>query len=198
MIGQKQFLDFMIDIETLGLEPNRHAIIQISAVPFNFHTREIAETYFDKCLAVPNWRHYSQDTMSWWLSKNVEVYNSIIARMESPAAVMEWFEGFVRNLAGGDLITKRYPSKDKEPRFWYKRPFDWQFVEGYFKDFGIKSPFHYHNAIEMTAFLKGCGRGLTMAQLDIKSDGPAHDAYFDATLQIKKLFATIDYYAGER
>lgn len=186
--GQMLFNDFMIDIETTGLEPNRNAIIQISAVPFDFKTRQISNVYFDKCLAIPNWRSCDDSTMTWWRGKNLQVFNTIISRMESPSVVMREFADFIRSHA---------KDADKHRRFWFKRPFDWQFVEGYFNDFEVGSPFHYHNAIEMSAYLKGVARDVYLENIAVASEGPAHDAYYDARLQIKKLFATIDYYGAK-
>lgn len=186
MTGQKFYKDFMVDVETTGLEPNRHALLQISAVPFDFHTREISGVFFDRCLQIPNWRHCNEQTMTWWHTQNLEVFKDIVSRGEAPGGVMDLFAQFVKDISGN--------CGNRETRFWYKRPFDWQFVEGYFRDFSVVSPFHYHNAIEMTAYLKGAGRDISVVNLPIKSDGPAHNAYWDACLQIKKLFATLDHY----
>lgn len=74
-------------------------------------------------------------------------------------------------------------------RFWSKPShFDYVFVSGYFRDFGLDNPFHYRQATDLNSFLRGMYAPDPMPELDVPFVGDAHDAIYDAAHQIKILF----------
>ena len=178
-----RFKDFMIDIETSGLNPGRHAMIQLSAVPFNLATQEVAAQFYDSYLMIPPWRSFDIDTLQWWLSKNRNVYEHICSKQSDIIAALVGFAEFVA----------AFKPEGVRPNFWMKRPFDWMFVESYFKDFEIPCPFHYQNVIEMTSYLKGTvlSDG-TPNVVGLVREGEAHNAYWDCKNQINLLFGAIN------
>lgn len=179
----KRFKDYMIDIETTGLNPGRHAMIQLSAVPFNLETQEVADTFFDSYLSIPEWRHFHTETLQWWMSKNRNVYEHICANQGSIVKALHDFASFVQT----------YTIDGVRPNFWMKRPFDWMFVESYYRDFEIKCPFHYQNVIEMTSYLKGTVLSDTTPVVEgLVKEGVAHNAYWDCKNQINLLFGAIN------
>jgi hypothetical protein len=198
MDANKRFTDVMVDVETTGLRADRHAMIQLAAVPFNLATGEVCqEHYFDKCLRVPAARGWQEGTRSWWYGKNEVVLHGILARMEDPRTVMDHFKIYCEGFLAPDC------------RFWQKRPFDWQWVESYFNDYEIQNPFRYQNVIEMTAFMKGMAfpdemtEGLSfpdyrtfLPHIEGKDEFDAHNAYFDCLVQINKVIGLGRYYGA--
>lgn len=176
------YKDFMVDIETSGLNPGRHAIIQLSCVPFDLKTQRVAPTFYDSYLMIPPWRSFSVDTLQFWLSKNRSVYEHICSKQGDIVAALTGFAQFV----------EQYKSAVR-PNFWMRRAFDWMFVESYFNDFEIKCPFHYQNVIEMTSFLKGTALDDGMPVLkDFVYEGERHHAYWDCKNQISQVFGAIN------
>lgn len=180
-----KFKDFMVDIETTGLNPGRHAMIQLSCVPFNLRSQQVAGTFFNGYLTIPAWRSFSIDTLHFWLSKNKSVYDHI----------QENQSGIVQNLVNFSGFVDEFKSTDV-PNFWCRRPFDWMFVESYFSDFELKCPFNYKNVIEMTSFLKGTALDDAMPIVEIAFEGERHNAYWDCVHQIKTLFAAVNQVAA--
>lgn len=177
-----KFKDFMIDVETTGLNPGRHAMIQLSAVAFDFKSQRIlTDQFYDSYLTIPPWRSFSTDTLQWWLSKNKLVYDHICANQGD----------IVQALVGLAEFVKHYAS-DERPNFWMRRPFDWMFVESYFGDFEIPNPFSYKNVIEMTSFMKGVNLCDTMPLVEVQKQGDSHNAYWDCVNQINLLLAAVN------
>lgn len=177
-----KYKDFMVDIETSGLNPGRHAIIQLSCVAFDFKSRSVmTDTYYDSYLMIPPWRSFDIETLQWWLSKNRSVYDHICSNQGD---IIKALLGF------GEFVNTHKSSE--HPNFWCRRPFDWMFVESYFKDYEIQCPFSYKNVIEMTSFLKGAALDDGMPNVDIAREGDAHNAYWDCKNQINLLFAAVE------
>lgn len=171
----------MVDIETTGLNPGRHAIIQLSAVPFDMKSRRIGTVFSDNYLLMPPWRSFDTDTLQWWLSKNRVVYNHICEHQGDITSALGSFSAFVEDFKSVE-----------QPNFWMRRPFDWMFVESYYKDFSMKCPFSYKHVIEMTSFMKGTALDDAMPVSDVRSpEGEAHNAYYDCKAQINLLFAAL-------
>lgn len=77
-----EMTDIMVDVETTGLNPHHAAIIQLSGIKFNLAERTVG-THFDRA---PDWlpfRSWHNGTRDFW-SKHPDVYESIVARAESP------------------------------------------------------------------------------------------------------------------
>ena len=185
-----QCTDIMVDIETTGLRPDRHAMIQLAAMPFKLSpTGEmlIGDTYFDMCLKLPNSRGWLESTRDWWYSKNSHILADIITRGQDPKFVMENFAGFLQQMSG-------------QVKFWCKRSFDWQFVESYFHDYEVTNPLRYQNVHEMMSYLKGMSYPAEPPKVpvNISKEGSfaAHNAHYDVLFQIHLLFNTIKHLKG--
>lgn len=166
--------DIMIDLETTGVNPDRNGILQISAVKFNLEARTVEPQVFNRCLMLPRWRSWDQGTAQWW-KKQPEVLKSIIARGEEPKEVLKDLHDWVQ--PGGSL------------RFWSKPShFDFMFLSSYFHDFNMKMPFCFRAATDMNSFLRGRYFPNSVPEIEVKVDGPAHDAINDCYWQLKLLF----------
>lgn len=182
-----KYKDFMVDIETSGLNPGRHAMIQLSCVAFDLNSQQVlTETYYDSYLCIPPWRSFSTETLHWWLSKNRNVYDHITSQQGDIVSALVGFAEFV----------KHHQKEGEAPNFWMRRPFDWMFVESYFQDFELENPFSYKHVIEMTSFMKGINLSDGMPNVDVQKLGDAHNAYWDCVNQVNLLFAAINQATG--
>jgi len=177
-----QYTDVMVDIETTGLQPDRHAILQIAAVRFNAETREVDPQFFDKCLTMPAYRSWDEGTRRWWSQQSPTVYNSIISRAEPYADIMAQFQ--------------QWYNENPNIRFWAKPThFDFMFLASYFSDCDLASPMNYRTAKDMNSFIQGL-YGHEEVPQDVEAgvsiDGAAHNALNDCFWQLKVLFAHLD------
>ena len=179
--------DLMVDIETSGVDSGRNAILQLAAVPFNLERRVIcADRMFERCLAVPAWRTWSESTRAWWMTQNQQVLQDIMARAQDPMEVMREFAEWAQHLPSGGKI-----------RFWSRGSFDFMFVQSYIDDAARPNPFPFWEATDMRAWLRGLYFPNPVPRLDVPRQGPAHHALFDAIHQISDLFAHADNAAQE-
>ena len=168
----------MVDIETTGLRPDRTAILQIGAVKFNYENETVDGGLFNRSVHMPAHRYWDLETRNWWAKKKT-VYDSIVARAEEPKDVMHDFADWVGYGHSEPL------------RFWAKPiSFDSAFIESYFHDYDIKSPFSHRYATDLMSFIKGARGSMDVDSIyrEVPMDGVAHDAIFDALYQIKMVF----------
>lgn len=167
--------DMMVDLETTGTDPGHNAIIQIAAVKFNFDTGEIGEV-FNRCLMLAPRRFWDEDTRTWWGKQNRAVFDSIIARMETPEPVMR------------DLIAF---AGDGEYRLWAKPVhFEFPFIASYCAQFGLPMPFNFRIARDLNTYMAAMAGGAVHQGMEhIHPPANAHDALADVVHQLKMLFA---------
>lgn len=173
--------DLMVDIETTGTDPERTAMIQLAAIPFNYETSDIG-TPFNRCLDMPLNRYWSESTKRWWYesSEKRDVLQGIVSKAEDPFVVINDFVDFVRAL-------------DRPVRFWSRGQFDWSFVQSYCDQYGLAMPFSYSAHRDLRSFQAGL-RG-TVDEPDMRwltMPGAAHNALFDCVIQLKRLFSARD------
>lgn len=170
--------DYMIDIETTGTNPEENAIIQIAAVRFNRLTGEIDPKFFDRCLHVPPGRYWAEDTREWWMNQP-EVLTGLLTRAEPPEMVIKAFWEWV---AAGPSICPR--------AFWGKPiTFDYNFINSYFRQYGLMQPFHYREAVDLNSYLLGRGHENRREYWKtIEPVGDAHNALHDCLYQIRAVF----------
>jgi len=177
----------MVDIETTGNDNfERHAIIQIAAVKFNYDTGEISDDFFDRCLRIHPGREWDPGTREWW-RKQGNVLQTIEARMEDPALVIHDFYHW---------LLKDWPKgrsdRNEGLQFWSKPThFDFTFLASYLRMFGYVNPVGFRYARDMNSFMAGLSGNPAHPQMaeEIPFDGPAHNALFDCIHQIKTLLA---------
>lgn len=180
------FPDLMVDVETTGTQPNRNAMIQLAAVKFNLKTRDVSPVIFNRCLRIPKWRTWDEDTRAWW-KKQPAVLDSIVAKGEKPDVVMRDFVDFVQKDKGYDPV-----------KFWAKpSTFDYPFVTSYLTDFNEPIPFSFRETEDMNSFLRGIYFPNPIDRTDEPElKGVAHDAIYDVLHQIKVLFHHVDRMKG--
>lgn len=173
----EKYPDVMLDVESTGLNFDRNAIIQISAVRFNLVERTISLDFFDRCLMIPDNRFWDEQTRDWWLKKR-EVLMSILGRGEEPKVVFEALAAW----AGTQSVMWAKPTH-----------FDHVFIGSYCKDLGMSHPFHFRKANDMNSFIRAryFPKDPPKWENDIPFDGPKHNAIFDVLHQIKVLFAAM-------
>ncbi|BCJ91740.1 hypothetical protein IZ6_24750 [Terrihabitans soli] len=176
---ESSYTDVMVDIETTGVAPDDSAIIQIAAVRFNLEERTVDSTdMFNRCLSIPPKRFWDEGTRHWWSKQKASVFQEITSRAEDPATVVQ----ALADWAGYKGLT-----------FWAKPShFDFMFVESYFKQFNIPSPFHFRNTIDQNSFIRGLGRSSNLPKVQVEMAGDAHNAIFDVLNQIGTVFAAMD------
>lgn len=171
-----EYTDAMIDIETTGTLPDRHAIIQIAAVRFNLETGDVSTDFFDRCLALAPHRSWDEGTRHWWMGQKRSTLQGIFDRMEDPRKVFEEF------------CTWAYPAGSM--KFWSKPShFDFNFISSYCHDYGKPNPFHFRVATDMNSYLRGLYAPNEVPKLDVPFKGPVHNALYDTLHQIKVLLA---------
>lgn len=175
MTAQK-FPDVMVDIETTHTRPDRGAILQLAAVRFNVETCEIdPESIFDRSLKRIPGRDWNLDTFNWWKQQKAGLLQSIMERAEPADVVMR------------DFAQQFYPQGSV--RLWAKpASFDAQFIESYFQDLEIVTPFSYRDTTDMNSYIRGRYRGQPVPDPDLDFKGSAHNALDDVLNQIEVLF----------
>lgn len=177
------FQDVMVDIETTGTDYGRNAIIQISAVKFDYDSEMVSDDFFDRCLHIHPGREWDPSCAEWW-KKQGGVLTQIQARAEDPYTVIRTFY---------DWMLKDWPSTKEGLRFWAKpTSFDHAFLSHYLNMFKLDMPCHYRYARDLNSFMAGM-RG-SPAHPDFEREEPvfqgdAHNALHDVLHQIRLLFA---------
>lgn len=172
--------DYMIDLETTGVNSEENAIIQLAAVRFNLDTKEIDTKVFNGCMTLPVGRYWDEGTREWHMHPDREkTLIWILQNSEDPAIVMRRFFDWVTD---GSAICPKV--------FWAKpTTFDYTFVASYFRQFGLMMPFHYREANDLNSYIRGRGhRDVNKFWKGIEPVGDAHNALHDCFYQIKGLF----------
>lgn len=181
----KFYPDVMVDIETTGVQPDRTAIIQISAVRFNLRQREIdTSPPFDQCLFPMPHRFWDEGTRNWWMSDdNFPVLREkIMPRMREPVSVLEEFGEWLGPPNSGLTM-------------WCQGKFDDQFLSSHFKDARIAFPVHYRNVRDLRSFTDGLFFPSPVPsdeELGITFDGAKHNGIDDCFHQLKRLYKLVD------
>jgi len=175
----KGMTDVMIDLETTGLDPLKNAIAQIGAVKFNARTGKVGESF---CINVDvdamEGREWMPSTRKWWESQDKAIRDGVFENPYSPTIALNAFANWCFPL--------------NSLRFWCKGlHFDYPFVESYFRELGIPTPFHYRQAEDMGSFIDGLYFPLPRQEVNYKDVGGAHNALSDAINQLAELKAHI-------
>lgn len=173
------YTDVMVDIETTGTNPDRHAILQIAAVRFNLRDGTIDHSMFNRCLEMPRWRSWDEGTRQWWGNQPREVLDDILSRAEPYQDVMQAFWQWANATPG--------------LRLWAKpTSFDPPFIASYFDDCGLLNPFHYRIARDLNSWVEARYYPESVPDLGRGDYGAAHNALNDCLYQIEYLFKHYD------
>lgn len=167
--------DLMVDVETTGLTAHACALIQIGAVPFNYHTGAIDSTnMFKISLAMPRNRYWTDGTERFWMVDHPEVYRSIMEQAVNPEEGFRRFHAWVLSL--GDV------------RFWSKGMLDWNMIDSYCLQYGLQMPFNFRQVKDMRSFVAGLYGQAEYREPVVDKVGSHHDALHDSLTQLKILF----------
>lgn len=162
-------INVMVDLETTGVEPGC-CILSIALVPFlvpapldNFyetisHQKSLEAGFTD-----------DPETIAWWNRQRKDIAEEAFSGFRSPQSVLESVSFYLRQLG-----------EPKEIHLWGNgKDFDNAILTKYFKQIGIKLPWHYRN--------NHCYRDLanmypSIAKGEVEG---AHNALNDALAQAK-------------
>jgi 3'-5' exoribonuclease Rv2179c-like domain len=167
----------MIDIETIGTDTHRHAILQIGAVVFDSKFQEQAT--LDACLTTPFDRSPSPETIEWWRKTDSDLYRNLCDRAESFEAVLERFADWL----------------PPNPHLWaWPASFDLAFIRSYAMDYNqhnLLGKMNSYRWIDCRSWIAGLRRDLaTTNELEKLINEPppfkgrVHDGLYDARWQV--------------
>jgi len=173
------FTDMMVDVETTGNDdPSVFGCFHVAAIKFNAKTGEIGPM-FDRVPELLPRRHWTGDTRDFWLGRNREVYNRIIARSEPALPVWQAFHAFCLDGA-----------PDGGFRFWGKPiTFDWTVIASHFLQLGMTMPFHYRLARDLNTYIAALRDDPAHPDMEkqVPFNGDKHNGLHDAAFQIDML-----------
>lgn len=179
--------DIMLDFETTGTDSEHCAIIQIAAVKFDPITQEVGTDTFDKALAFAPNRFWEEGGRNFW-QKMPEIYSSFVERAIDPGDALDQFTRWV---------NKDVPETDGGWRLWAKPiHFEWSFLSSYYRQFGLRIPFHYRYTRDLNSYIAGLRGKPEHINLEdsVEFIGDEHNALWDCFHQVKILFHAQDLY----
>lgn len=167
--------NYMIDIETTGLKPHRHAITSVACVQFDITTGALMNFVHFAVDRPEGSRECDELTMKWRMENKVAEMEREIPAYCHPKSALARLSGFIHP----DGIVWAKPVK-----------FDIAFLESYYEQFAaFNPPWHYRNVMDLGSYVTG--RGLDIKPLETvckeQGDYQLHDAYSDCLLQIAVL-----------
>lgn len=166
--------NYMIDVETTGLEPDRHAITSLACVQFDITTSAL-QSYVHFAIDFSGSRECDSETMRWRIENKVAEMEREIPAYWHPKSALARLSEFIRR----DGIVWAKPAK-----------FDIAFLESYYKQYTVfRPPWHYRNVIDLASYVTGRGVDIKPLETVCKEQGDyrLHDAYSDCLLQIAVL-----------
>lgn len=144
MQEENQFEDFMLDIESTGLEPGKHAITSFCFLPFKLDSDKIMQ--FGKPLTVrvsiPSHRRVDAKTTEFRESVGIDEAESVLERY-TPRQVL-------------DLVSEWLESFRCNPTIWCKpTKFDIAFFDSYYADAKLDTPWHHRDTIDVRSWCRG-------------------------------------------
>ncbi len=173
-----KYNSIMLDIESTGLLAEHCNIMQIGAVKFNLETQEVSPSIFNKNLfPLPN-RFWEDSTKKFWI-KHKEVFKEL---QKNQVHAKEAIQAFTK-----------WALIDTEDVSLYCKPthFDQVFIESYYRQCELISPFHYRNCVDINSFLKGICFPDPVPDYE-KTSLDLHNAVTDCLLDINRVFDVIN------
>jgi len=170
------FMPVVVDVETSGLDANKHALLEISVVLIDYHAElgfTVGEYYSEHVLP---FKGAEMDAKSLAFNK-IDPYHPLRFAKEEKEALNNMFEPIKEAL-------KKYRCQ-RAVLVGHNAWFDLQFVHAACKRQIIKSPFHQFTSFD-TATLAGVAYGQTVLAKAMKpahiefNTSEAHSALYDA------------------
>lgn len=211
-------LDFMVDIETLGVKPNVNPVIQISLTAFDLESQTIGETITfgfnpkeQEALGLVS----DPETLAWWATKPESVRKEIANQMYDGVHSIDKLKKINEFITHKAHAGANYDAKAIDKRriqFWAKPShFDYMFYAATFRLFKVECLFPYWEITDMRSFCAGrisvfCqdhfqAQNIYKAMQPSRDVESAHDATADNAWQLRWLFSVENkyraYLAGE-
>lgn len=154
---RERYHHFMVDTETLGTLPNQHPVLQMALVEFDSvsfaPTGNELTVFFPLAEQIKAGTSPDPETIKWWnkpenLKSQTEVMAGVNAAGTMEQELMKVYK-WIEQVCRPEGVTEL-----GKTMFWAKpASFDYAFVDGLFFRFGITSPFHYRNVIDMHSYI---------------------------------------------
>jgi DNA polymerase III epsilon subunit-like protein len=162
-------MNVMIDLETMSSRPNA-AIASIGAVAFDldkiYEVGDFTRTFYVNVdLNQQSYRHFSGDTIYWWLKQEKAASKQLLCDLVLPDQALQMF-------------TDWYKSVEGEKAWAYGAAFDHVVLQTMFNDRLMQNPIHYRDQL--------CMRTITRLSSYIRPNIPglvAHNALADCITQ---------------
>ena len=173
--------DIMIDLETLGTEPDS-PIIQIAAARFDIATGDIIDTFNQVCgFQFEHNITITIDTLKWWLNTDNELLKDLLNQGKN--STLSMIESFYSWITNQGEIDERY--------LWGNGIlFDNNMIKTHFQNFYHKYPILYRNdrdmrtIVDLAAMKLGLESATEFSKLHSDENIRAHDAMNDVKTQV--------------
>lgn len=179
--------DIMVDIETLGTNPDS-LVFQIAAAAFDIKTGKICDEYNVTADIQGNSHlNITGNTLKWWLKTNPTLLNSLLNNDKNyltPHSLIISFHGWLHTLC-----------KDNDVYLWGNGIlFDNNILRTQMVNAGLSYPIHYRNDRDMRTIVELAAMKNKMTYIEYlntfsKDPMLAHDAFYDIKHQIKVVTA---------
>lgn len=148
---------FMVDSETLGTLPNKHPVLQLALVEFDSISFTPTGNELNVFLPLVEQLNAGAvadpETVKWWNQpKNLKSQTEVMAGVAA-AGTME--EELMKVYKWIETVCRPEGAKELGKTMFWAKPtaFDYAFIDGLYARFGVPSPFHYRNVIDMNSYI---------------------------------------------
>jgi exodeoxyribonuclease VIII len=187
MNNEKNRIDIMLDIETLGKGDNP-PVFQIAGCAFDITTGEIIDT-INKIANIRDVNNIEGDTLLWWLNNNSELLKNLLNKgCSHQCTEKDIVMNFVHWV---NSLSDIYNVNSSKVYLWGNgATFDNRIIEGKCRYYGFKYPISYYADRDMRTIIEAARikKGFSNEKeykATIPFDGTPHDALNDTLYQIK-------------
>lgn len=177
--------DLMIDLETLGTDPNC-PVISIGAVFFDIATKKLGATFhmaLDVNEQIRRGRKPTGDTIRWWMGQTDAAKRVFHEKARLAPEVLQtlstWYttEGLTRVSKVNGLLDP-LPQRSRGYVWGNGSTFDISILEDIFRDYGLECPWGYNRIMDLRTFKR-----FKAPDKRVIVSGTAHNALDDAVGQ---------------
>jgi len=181
-------LDIMVDLETLGRDP-QNPVIQIGAIAFDVVTGAKYSEFVEYCILDAKVTPINPDTYKWWLDTNTILLQDLLKRgLDSGITEAQMFERFVKWI---EKTAKANGIAKGDVHLWGNGIlFDNYIIRGKCEMYGLKYPIPYQNDKDVRTIVDAYCTKAHMTRNEVvilfknASGLVQHDAINDCQIQI--------------
>lgn len=162
--------DLMIDLETLGTDPNT-PVISIGAIFFDIASKTLGGSFYmalDINEQIARGRKPTGDTLKWWLQQ-ADAAKKVFHEKAKPVPEVL------------NLFNQWFKATNPKANAWGNgSTFDISIMEDMFKDYKLDKPWSHNKVMDLRTFRRFCAKGAS-----VKKEGTDHNALDDAISQAK-------------